>query len=125
VAVARDVASEFPGAHREPHEDNAAEVEGFQQGVQVGGERVVVVAGSDLRRLAEAPPIVSDDAVSGGEQFPRLTLPAVTVQRISVDQNDGLTRALILIVELDRGAVLVADGDVSHDFLSDVFLLPR
>jgi hypothetical protein len=38
----------------------------------------------------------------------------VTVQRIPVDEDDGLTGALILVVELDRGAVLVPDDDVSH-----------
>src|SRR5690606_2174963 len=34
---------------------------------------------------------------------------------IPVDQDDGLTRAVILVVELDRSAVLVSDCDVSHD----------
>ena len=54
------------------------QVEGFHQGVQVGGEGVVVVAGPDLRRAAEAATVVGDDSVAGGEQLARLALPAVT-----------------------------------------------
>jgi hypothetical protein len=118
VAVPRDVAGELAGAHREPDEDDVAQVERLQQGVQVGGEGVVVVAGADLRRPAEPAPVVGDDAVAGGEQRGRLALPAVAVQRVPVDEDDRLTCALVLVVELDRGAVLGPDGDVSHDSLS-------
>ncbi|MGB4777383.1 AAA family ATPase, partial [Microbacterium sp.] len=38
----------------------------------------------------------------------------MSVERVPVDQDDGLARAVILVVELDRSAVLVSDGDVSH-----------
>ncbi|MGX1120470.1 hypothetical protein RKD37_005833 [Streptomyces ambofaciens] len=115
VAVSSGVAGEFAGAHREPDEDDIAQVQGLQQGIQVGGEGVVVVAGADLRRAAEAAAVVGDDAVAGGEQLARLALPAVAVERVAVDEDDGLTRALVLVVELDRRAVLVPDGYVSHD----------
>ena len=38
----------------------------------------------------------------------------MAVQRVPVDEHDRLARALVLVVQLDRGAVLVPDGDESH-----------
>jgi hypothetical protein len=55
-----------------------------------------------------------EDAVSAVEELARLPLPAVAVERVSVDQDDRLARALIFVVEVDGGRVLVSDGDVAH-----------
>ncbi len=115
VAVAGDVAGELSRSHREADENDVAQVECLQHRVEVGGEGVVVVAGVDLRRSAEPTAVVGDDAIALCEQLAGLALPAVAVERIAVDQDDGLTRSLVFVVELDRGAVLVADGDVTHD----------
>ena len=89
VAVPRDVAGELAGAHREADEDDVAQVEGLQDGVEVGGEGVVVVAGRRPSTTGRTATVVGDDPVSGGEQLARLALPAVTVQRVAVDQDDG------------------------------------
>ena len=114
VSVAGDVAGELSGAHREADENDVAQVEGLEHGVQIGGEGVVVVAGSDLGRLAEAAAVVGDDAVALGEELPGLALPAVSAERVAVDQDDGLAGPLVFVVELDGGRVLGADGDVAH-----------
>jgi hypothetical protein len=39
----------------------------------------------------------------------------VAVERVAVDEDDRLAGALVLVVELDGGAVLGADGDGAHD----------
>jgi hypothetical protein len=114
VAVVLHVARELAGAHGEADEDHLAQVEGLEQYVQVGGERVVVVALGDLARIAEAAPVVSDDAISGGDELSGLQLPAVAVERIAVDQHHRLPLPLVLVVELDIGAVLRSHRDVSH-----------
>ena len=87
----------------------------FQQRVQIGGEGVVVVADGRLAGLPEAATVVGDHAVAGGEQHPGLTLPGVAVQRVAVDQHDRLPGAVVLVVDLDVGAVLGSDGDARHD----------
>ena len=117
VAVPRDVAGELARAHREADEDDVAQVEGLHERVEVGGEGVVVVSRADLRRVPEPAAVVGDDPIPLGEELARLALPAVAVQRVSVDEDDRLPRAVVLVVELDRGAVLVSDGDESHDVL--------
>src|SRR5207237_3618412 len=48
------------------------------------------------------------------EQGRELLLPGVAVQRIAVDQHDGPPAPVVLVVELDVGGVLLADGDVGH-----------
>src|SRR5690606_6004938 len=97
----RDVAGEFTRAHREADEDDVAQIKGLQQDVQVGCEGVVVVAGAYFRRLTEPATVVRDDPVPRSEQLGCLALPTVSVQRITVDQYDGLTRTKILVVELN------------------------
>jgi Zn-dependent alcohol dehydrogenase len=38
----------------------------------------------------------------------------VAIQGIAVDQHHGLARAVVLVVQLDRGRILFADSDVRH-----------
>ena len=75
----------------------------LQQGVQVGGEGVVVVADDGLAGLAEPAAIVGDDPVSGLQQDQDLLVPGPAAERIPVDQHDGLARAVVLVVDLDVG----------------------
>jgi hypothetical protein len=116
MPVACHIPGQFPRAHREADQDHVAQVQGLQDRVQVRGERVVVITGADLRRLPETATVVSDDPVPGREELARLTLPAVPVQRVAVDEDDRLTRPLVLVIQLDRRAVLIPNGDESHDF---------
>src|SRR5690606_36273624 len=62
----------------------------------------------------EAAAVVGDHAVAGPEQGGGLLLPGRAVQGVPVDEDDGLTAAVVLVVQLDVGAVLGADGDVTH-----------
>jgi hypothetical protein len=86
----------------------------FQQGIEVGGEGVVVVADDRLAGLAEPAPVVGDDPVAGLQQHRNLLVPGTATERVAVDQHDGLAGAMILVVDLDVGAVLSSDFDKWH-----------
>ena len=85
-----------------------------QQRLEIGGERVVVVARRGLAGLAEAAAVVADAAVAVREQHPLLALPRVAVERVAVDQDDRLAGAVVVVVDLDVGAVLGSDLDEWH-----------
>ena len=86
----------------------------FEQRVQVGRERVVVVAHGRLARAAEPAAVIADTAVAGGEQHALLSLPRVTVERVAVDQNDGAPGAVVVVMDLNVGLVLSSDFDEWH-----------
>src|SRR5690606_24989173 len=90
------------------------QVEGLEERVEVGGEGVVVVPGADLARRAEPATVVRDDAVPRVDELALLELPAVPVERVAVDEDDRLTGALVLVVELDVGGVRLLLRHVSH-----------
>jgi hypothetical protein len=113
-AVAGDVAHDLAAAHGEADEGDVGEVQVGQQRVEVGGEGVVVVAVEGLGRLAEAAAVVGDDPVAGLDQRGDLGLPGLARQRPAVDEHDRAAGAVVLVVELDRGGVLGADGDRGH-----------
>src|SRR5439155_11989819 len=120
-AVRAEVAGDLAGAHGEPDQDHVVEVEVFDQRVQVGGEGVVVVPDGGLAGPAEPAAVVGDHAISGGQQNPVLPLPGVAVERVPVDEHDRLALAVVLVVDVDVGAVFGADLDVGHDFLQLTF----
>jgi len=72
-----------------------------QQGRQVGGEGVVVIAGDRLAGLAEPAPVIGDDPVAGLEQGGDLLVPGTAAERIAVDQHHRLASAVILVMDLD------------------------
>jgi glutamate synthase domain-containing protein 3 len=71
--------------------------------VEVLGEGVVVVAGSWLAGVAETAAVISNDALAGGEEDGNLFLPGGAAERISVDENDGIAGAVVLIIKVDVG----------------------
>jgi hypothetical protein len=75
--------------------------------VEVGGERVVVVAARRLARLAEAATVVRDDALPRGEERRGLLFPRRAVQWVAVDQDDGVALAVVFVIEMDIGGVLL------------------
>jgi hypothetical protein len=93
----------------------------FDQRVQVGGEGVVVVPHGGLAGPAEPAAVVGDHTISGGQQNPVLPLPGVAVERVPVDKHDRLALAVVLVVDVDVGAVFGTDLDVGHDFLQPTF----
>src|SRR6266404_6857600 len=84
------------------------------QFVQVLGEGVVVVTDGWLAGFAESPPIISDDPVSCVQKNRHLFLPRRTAQRISVNQDQRLTRAMGFIIEIDVARVFLTDSNVRH-----------
>jgi hypothetical protein len=113
-AVLAEVAGHLAGAHREADEHDVVKAELLEQRVEVGGEGVVVVARGGPAGVAEAAPVVPDDAAAGAEKLGLLTLPRVGVERIAVDQDDRHAAAVVLVVNLDVAVVLAADTDVGH-----------
>src|SRR5260370_16860535 len=95
--------------------------------VQVLGESVVVVARCWLAGFAEPSPVIRDDAVTRFQKARDLLLPGSTAQRISVDQDDGLTRAVVLIVQIHVAGVFLTNPDVWHSDTSPfwLFIVPK
>ena len=98
-----------------PGQHGVAQVQVFQQGIEVGGEGVVVIPGCRLAGLAEPAPVVGDDPVPGLQQDRDLLVPGAAAERVAVDQHDGLAGAMIGVVDLDVGAVLSSDFDWDWD----------
>src|SRR5229473_2576893 len=112
--VGAQVAGDLAGAHREPGQHHPGQVQVLDQGVQVGGEGVVVIADRGLAGLAEAAAVVGDDPVPSLEEDAFLLFPRVPVERVAVNEHDRLPGAVVLVVDLDVVAVLPADGDLRH-----------
>src|SRR4051812_36209581 len=85
-----------------------------EQRFQVARQGVVVEAGARLARLPEAAPVVADAAMARGEQRPLLAFPRVAVERIAVDHDDRYAGAMVVVMDVDVGAVLAADLDEWH-----------
>jgi hypothetical protein len=115
--VGAQVAGDLAGPHGEPDQVDVGQVEVLDHRVEVGGERVVVVARGRPAGVAEAAAVIGDDAVSGGQQVTFLPLPGPSIQRVTMDQDDGLPDSVILVVDVDAGAVLAPDGDERHGLL--------
>src|SRR5713226_2952782 len=85
-----------------------------QEFVEILGEGVVVVPGCRLAGLAESPAVVGDNTAPGSKEHRNLLLPGGSAQRISVDEDDRVTRAVIFVIEFNVGGVFVRDINVWH-----------
>src|SRR3954470_23728252 len=114
-AVSAEIPRDLAGSHREAGEhDVLVQGEMVEQRFQVAREGVVVEAGARLARLPEAAPVIADAAILRGEQRPLLAFPRVAVEWIAVDQDDRYAGAMVVVVDVDVGAVLAADLDEWH-----------
>src|SRR6516225_6484995 len=95
-------------------DDGVAQVQVRREGMQVGGERVVVVPGGGLAGLAEPAPVVGDHAAPGPEQYRDLLVPGAAAERVTVNEHDGRAGAVVFVVDLDVVGVLPSDCDLSH-----------
>jgi hypothetical protein len=84
--------------------------------VEVLCERVVVVAGGWLAGLAEAPAVIGNDSVTSIQEDRDLLLPRSTAQRVPVDENDRLARAMVFVVKVDVARIFFSDCNVWHCF---------
>ena len=82
--------------------------------MQVLGEGVVVVADSWLAGLAESSAVIRDDTVSRRQKRCDLLLPGSATQWISVNKNNRVTRAMVLIIEIDVAGVFRTDRSEWH-----------
>ena len=112
--IGAQVAGNFTGTHGEAHQHGVVEFQPGQEGVEVRGEGVVVVALGGLAGFAETAAVVGDDAVAGLQEGGCLLFPGGSVQRVAVDQDDRLAAPVVFVVELDIGAVLGSNGDECH-----------
>src|ERR1700721_2229534 len=85
--------------------------------VQVLGEGVIVGTACWLTGLTESSAIIGNDTVTRSQKYCGLLLPGSAAQRITVDQDDRLTRAVVLLVEIDVAGVFLPDSNVWHKFL--------
>src|SRR6267142_2309915 len=91
-----------------PDVNGGLQVEPLDQGRQVIGVGVHVVAVPGLARAAVTAAIVRDAAVAAGGQEEHLVLEGVRAQRPAVAEDDGLSRAPVLVINLRP--VLGGDG---------------
>src|ERR1019366_508404 len=113
-SVFRKVARHFATTHRETDQCEIDELELRNEFVQVLGEGVVVVADSWLAGLAEPSAVIRDDTVSRLQKRGDLLLPGSTTQWISVNKDNRVTRAMVLIIEIDVAGVFRTDRGEWH-----------
>jgi hypothetical protein len=114
LPVGSQVAGHFAGPGTAAGQDRVPQVQFLHERVQVGGEPVVVIAAAGPAGGPAATPVIGDDAVPDGEQLCFLLLPGPPVGQVTVDQDDGRARPVVLVVDPDVGGVLPADRDVRH-----------
>jgi hypothetical protein len=83
-------------------------------GGNICGVMVHVMAIADLSRPAVTAPVMSDDAVAIGNEIEHLGVPVVGAERPPVMENDrlGTLRAPILVENFDA----IVCGDRAHRF---------
>src|ERR1039457_6559754 len=113
-SVFRKVARHFATTHRETDQCEIAELELHHKFVQVLGEGVVVVADSRLAGLAEPSAVIRDDTVSRLQKRCDLLLPGSATQWISVNKDNPVTRAMVLLIEIDVAGVFRTDRSEWH-----------
>src|ERR1035437_4687288 len=106
-AVAADIAGNFAAAHRMADVDRVLHVERFDERREVIGEGVHIVAAPGLAGPAMTAAVVGDRAVSVGGQKYHLVVPCVGCQRPAMAEDNRLSLAPILVVDL--GAVFSRD----------------
>jgi len=116
-AMNGQVAGDLTGPHGESGQYHPAQVEPAEQDVKIAGQCVEVISDAWPARRAEAPPVITDHPVPGGQQGGLLLFSRVPVQRVAVHQYDGRTGPVILVVDPDSGRVLPPDSDKRHAIL--------
>src|SRR5208282_6848736 len=101
---------DLTGAHRMADQGSVAHVELLDDGGQVVGERVVIVAAAGLAGAAMTAPIVGDAARALRDQRSHLVLPHVGVRGPRMDKNYRRARAPVL---LEQGGA-VSGLEVRH-----------
>ena len=77
---------------------------------QMPGELITSTPSSRPRPTSYGVPALAAHPVPGLQQDRDLLVPGPAAERVAVDQHDGLAGAVILVVDLDADAVLLADS---------------
>src|SRR5450631_1866263 len=119
-AVARDVMHNLAATGRVADMDSILEIEMRRHLGEVIGIVIHVVAVADLAGPAVAAAVMSNDAIAVIEKEQHLRIPIVGRQRPTMAEDDGLTFAPVLIVDLYP----VAGCNCTHVIPSLLLLLP-
>src|SRR4029077_20200710 len=76
-----------------------------------------VMAATGLGRAAMAAPVVGYDAIAVLEEEQHLRVPVIGRQRPAVAEDDGLSAAPVVVVEIDVTGVFFSDSNVGHSIL--------
>src|SRR5258706_1832691 len=109
-----EIARHLAATHGKTDQCEVAQFKLRHELVQILSETVIAVAGCWLAGLAESSSVIIDDTVTCIQKNWHLLLPGGTAQRISVNQDDGTTRTVILVVEVDVAGVFLPDRNVWH-----------
>src|SRR5436190_15358967 len=90
------------------------EVEMIGHGLQIVGIVVHVVSAAGLSRATMSTPISCNDAETFAEEKKHLRVPVVGRQRPAVAEDDGLSFAPVLVIDVDVGSVFFSNGYVWH-----------
>src|SRR2546423_15346984 len=73
-----------------------------------------VMAAAGLGGAAMTSPVMGDDAVAVFEEEQHLRVPVIGRQRPAVAEDDGLSFAPVLIIDVDVSSVFFSNTDVWH-----------
>src|ERR1700747_983147 len=119
-AVASNVMHNLAATSRVADMDSILEIEMRRHRGEVIGIVIHVVAVADLAGPAVAAAVMSNDAIAVIEEEQHLRIPIIGRQRPTMTEDDGLTFAPVLIVDLYP----VADCNCPHVIPSLLLLLP-
>src|SRR5262249_7197961 len=97
----------FAAACRMADKHRAVQIECLRQGSEIVGIGIEVVALPRLARTPVTAPIMRDTAITALGEEEHLVFERIGAQRPAMAEDDGLTRAPILVVDL--GAVFGSD----------------
>ena len=100
LAVAREIVHDLSAAGGVADVDGVVEMKMVHYGSKIVGVVIHVVAVAGLRGASVAAAVVRDDAVAVTEEEQHLVVPVVGGEGPAVAEDDGLTLAPILVVDL-------------------------
>ena len=118
-AVPCDIMHHFAATGRMADVDSVLQIEMRRHRRKVIGIVIHVVAVADLGGAAVAAAVMGDDAIAVVEEEQHLRIPVVGRQRPTMAEDDGLSFAPILIIDLDA----VFGFDCTHVIPSLLLLL--
>src|SRR5207248_7665963 len=86
----------------------------IDHGLQIVGIVVHVVPAAGLSRATMSAPISCNDAETFAEKKKHLRVPIIRRQRPTMAEDDGLSFAPVLVIDVDVSSVFFSNCDVWH-----------